>query len=139
MHTITATATDSGGAGGSDTIGITVGSPSTMHVGDLDGVGLQVRSKWEATVTITVHDQADQPLANATVAGTWSAGATGGAECTTDGNGQCSVVKGNLKVDVTSVTFTVDSVTLAGYSYAPAENHDPDGDSDGTTIIVSAP
>ena len=74
---------------------------------------------------------------NATVAGTWSAGATGGAECITDGNGQCNVVKGNLKFSVPSVTFTVDSVALAGYSYAPAANHDPDGD--GTAVTVFAP
>jgi hypothetical protein len=139
VHTVTATATDSGGASGSDSVGITVGNPPAAHVGDLDGVGAPVRSKWEATVTITVHDQDDNPLANAAVAGTWSSGAKGGAECTADANGQCNVVKGNLKLTVTSVTFTVDSVTLAGYSYAPAANHDPDGDSDGTTITVSAP
>jgi hypothetical protein len=139
VHTVTAEVTDSGGASGSDTIGLTVGSPPVVHVGDLDGVGLQVRNKWEATVTITVHDQNETPLANAVVAGTWSDGATGGAECTTDGSGQCSVSKGNLKFDVTSVTFTVDGVTLAGYSYAPAANHDPDGDSDGTAITVPAP
>jgi len=139
VHTITATATDSGGASGSDTVGITVGNPPAVHVGDLDGIGQPVRSRWEATVTITVHDQNHSPLANATVAGTWSAGATGGAECTTGANGQCSVTKGNLKFSVASVTFTVDSVTLAGYSYVPTSNHDPDGDSDGTSIVVSAP
>jgi protocatechuate 3,4-dioxygenase beta subunit len=139
VHTITATATDSGGASGSDTVGITVGNPPVVHVGDLDGVGQPVRSKWEATVTITVHDQNHNPLANATVAGTWSAGATGGAECTADGSGQCSVAKGNLKFSVPSVTFTVDSVTHATNTYTPADNHDPDGDSDGTSITVLQP
>jgi hypothetical protein len=139
VHTITATATDLGGANGSDSVGITVGNPPAVHVGDLDGVGQPVRSKWEATVTITVHDQSHNPLANAAVAGTWSAGATGGAECITDGSGQCSVVKGNLKFDVASVTFTVDNVTHTSYAYVPADNHDPDGDSDGTSITVSAP
>jgi PKD repeat protein len=139
VHTITAQVTDSGGATGSEAVGITVGSPPAAHVGDLDGVGAPVRSKWEATVTITVHDQDHTPLANATVAGTWSGGAKGGAECTTDASGQCTVTKGNLKFDVSTVTFTVDSVTLAGYAYAPGDNHDPDGDSDGTSITVSAP
>jgi PKD repeat protein len=139
VHTVTAEVTDSGGDSGSDTIGITVGSPPSSHVGDLDGASALVRNKWEATVTITVHDQNENPLANATVAGTWSAGATGGAECTTDGSGQCRVVKGNLKASVISVTFTVDGVTRAGYSYAPADNHDPDGESDGTSITVSSP
>ena len=110
-----------------------------VHVGDLDGVGVTVRRKWEAEVTITVDDREHNPVANAIVAGTWSNGTTGGAECTTDGSGQCSVVKGNLKFDVTSVTFAVDSVTHSSYAYAPAQNHDPDGDSNGTRITVSAP
>jgi hypothetical protein len=120
-------------------VGITVGNPPTVHVGNLDGVGAPVRNKWEATVTITVHDSNEGATSGALVEGTWSGGATGGAFCTTDANGQCSVTKGNLKFSVPSVTFTVDSVSLAGYSYAPAANHDPDVDSDGTSITVSAP
>jgi hypothetical protein len=135
VHTITATVTDSGGASGSESVGITVGNPPSVHVGDLDGVGAPVRSKWEATVTITVHDSNEGATSSALVEGAWSGGATGGAFCTTDANGQCSVTKGNLKFSVSSVTFTVDSVSLAGYSYAPAANHDPDGGS----ITVSAP
>jgi hypothetical protein len=138
-HTITATATDSDDASGSDTVGITVGNPPSVHVGDLEGVSAPVRSKWEATVTITVHDQNHTPLVNATVAGTWSNGAKGGSECTTDGSGQCSVVKGNLKYSVASVTFTVEGVALTGYDFAPDANHDPDGDSDGTSIPVDQP
>jgi len=137
-YTVVLTVTDDGGATDTDTQNVPVGNIPTMHVGDLEGIGQAVRSKWEATVTITVHEQDHTPLANAVVAGTWSSGATGGAVCTTDGSGQCSVTVGNLKFDVTSVTFTVDSVTLAGYSYAPADNHDPDG-GDGTSITVYAP
>jgi hypothetical protein len=30
-------------------------------------------------------------------------------------------------------------VTLAGYLYLPALNHDPDGNSNGTTIVISPP
>jgi hypothetical protein len=37
---------------------------------------------------------------------------------------------------VTSVTFRIISVEKAGYPYNPAANHDPDGDSDGTVIVV---
>jgi translation initiation factor IF-2 len=36
------------------------------------------------------------------------------------------------------VTFTVDTITLSGATYAPADNHDPDGDSSGTVITVSS-
>ena len=35
--------------------------------------------------------------------------------------------------------FKVNNVTLAGNTYNSSANHDPDGDSNGTTIIVSQP
>jgi hypothetical protein len=63
----------------------------------------------------------------------------GGAECTTNASGQCDVIKGNLKFEVPSVTFTVDSVAHPSYAYAWVDNHDPDGNSDGTIITVYAP
>jgi hypothetical protein len=37
------------------------------------------------------------------------------------------------------VTFTVTKVEHAWYTYDPASNTDPDGDSDGTVIVVSMP
>jgi hypothetical protein len=37
------------------------------------------------------------------------------------------------------VTFTVSNVTLAGNTYNAGGNHDPDGSSNGTTIIVLKP
>jgi hypothetical protein len=111
----------------------------SIHIGDLDGTGTPVRTKWQATVTILVHDQDEAEVANAVVTGTWSGGATGIAECTTDANGTCEVVKNNLKDSVSSVTFAVDSVALSGYTYSASANHDPDGSSNGTTITVSRP
>ena len=94
------------------------------------------RSRWNVTVAITIHDAAGDPVANAVVEGTWSAGAKGGTSCTTDASGQCDVLKSNIKASVSSVTFTVDTVTLAGSTYDPGANNDPDGNSDGTTITV---
>jgi hypothetical protein len=90
-------------------------------------------------VSITVHDTSENPVANATVDGSWSAGANGGASCETGSNGQCSVTKRNIKGNVASVTFTVDNVTHASYTYDPGANHDPDGDSNGTSITVASP
>lgn len=111
-----------------------------MHVGDLDGASAQGnRNRWDATVTIMVHDANENPLADATLSGTWSQGASGSDTCVTDVDGVCSVTKRNLKGSVSSVTFTVDTVTHASASYAPEVNHDPDGDSDGTGISVSSP
>jgi hypothetical protein len=37
------------------------------------------------------------------------------------------------------VTFTVSNVTLAGNTYNASANHDPDGDSNGTSITVLQP
>jgi protocatechuate 3,4-dioxygenase beta subunit len=113
------------------------GGGAPIHVGDLDGAGAPApRNRWNATVTVTVHDEDENPVANASVSGTWSNGTTGSGSCTTNANGQCSVTKTNLLLTVPSVDFTVDNVTLAGSTYEPGSNHDPDGDSNGTTITV---
>ena len=141
-HTVTATATDTIGQAGSDSNNVTVDNvpDPTLHVGDLDGSSADAsRGRWDATVTITVHEAGENPVANATVSGAWSAGATGSSSCTTNGSGQCSVTKGSIKGSVSSVVFTVDSVTHSTLAYSPGSNHDPDGDSNGTTITVNKP
>jgi hypothetical protein len=65
----------------------------------------------------------------------------GGAvvSCTTDGSGQCSITLSNINKRINSVTLTVNSVSAAGCDYAAGDNHDPDGDSDGTTIVIVSP
>ena len=37
------------------------------------------------------------------------------------------------------MTFTVVNVTHATFTYKSADNHDPDGDSNGTAITLSRP
>jgi hypothetical protein len=103
-------------------------------VADLDGSSVLLDSKgnWEATVTITVHNTDGIPFENATVAGSWG-------NCTTDGSGQCTLTSGLLRKNKSTTTFTVDDVARDLYTYTPASNTDPDGDSDGTTIIVAKP
>jgi len=120
----TATATPAGG---------------TMHVGDLDGSSVSGGSTWNATVTITVHDASENPVAGAVVTGSWSAGTTGSGTCTTNASGQCSITKTGIRNTSNSVTFTVTNVTKSGSSYNSAANHDPDGDSNGTVIIIAKP
>lgn len=34
------------------------------------------------------------------------------------------------------MTFTATAVSATGQAYVPAANHDPDSDSDGTSIVV---
>lgn len=115
------------------------GVTNTMHVGDLDAASTKQGTKWTANVTITVHDANHNPLANATVTGNWSNGATGTASCTTGSNGQCSVNKSGIRGGKSSVTFTVNNVTRSSYTYASASNHDPDGSSNGTRIVIPKP
>jgi hypothetical protein len=110
-----------------------------MHIGDLDGNGVQDGGRWNAFVEITVLDADNLPVANATVSGSWSSGANGAGSCITNASGQCTVVKNNIRNNVSSVTFTVDEVVAAGNTYDPGSNTDPDGDSNGTTIVVAHP
>jgi hypothetical protein len=78
-------------------------------------------------------------LSNVKVGGAWSNGASGTAACATNSNGQCTVSKGAISKRNGSVTFTVASVTHATLTYNSSDNHDPDGDSNGTTITVARP
>jgi PKD repeat protein len=141
IYTVVLTVTDNGGAEDSDTQEITVTQvTSTMHVGDIDSsTSPSNGGKWNATLTFTVHDAGEGAVAGATVSGTWIAGASGSGSCTTDASGQCSFTLSNISRKSSSATFTVNSVTAAGYVYDSAANHDPDGDSNGTTITVTKP
>lgn len=107
---------------------------SSMHIGDLDGSSSGSR-RWTANVTITVHDSAENPVANATVYGQWSYRSTS-ANCTTDGAGKCTVTLNYIRNNLSNVTFTVNDVVKSGYTYDSGSNHDPDGDSSGSSITV---
>jgi hypothetical protein len=120
------------------TVTITV-TQATKHVGDLDGSAIPRTSTWRATVMVTVHDQDHAPLEGAVVAGAWTVtnGSTVNA-CTTDAAGQCEVTS-TYGLGRTQVTFTVNDLSGAGGAYVAADNHDPDGDSDGTSITILRP
>jgi serine protease AprX len=140
-HTVVLTVTDNGGATATDQVAITVNPapPPTppMHVGDLDrSAALKKGGSWTATVTIAVHDGSHAPVSGVVVSGSWSDGTTG--QCTTNASGACSLTK-SLGKRVSSVTFTVTSLSRSGYVYQASANHDPDGDSTGTAITVTRP
>jgi len=125
----------SGNSDYSETASATTFAGSTtysMHVGELVGSGIPVRSKWEATVTITVHNEYHGALEGVLVTGTWSYG--GEATCTTNAVGKCSVINYNLKVS--SINFEVTNLALNGYIYLPEANHDPVRNEDGRTFIT---
>jgi Zn-dependent metalloprotease len=103
-----------------------------IHVGDLDGSPTTVRKNWNATVTITVHNES-HALVNVngiTVTGNWSGGTTGTSSCTTI-SGQCSVKSSNMNSKKSSVTFTVTNLSGgSGYNYISTDN-------DETGVVVA--
>jgi subtilase family protein len=108
-----------------------------LHVSDLDGLSSAApRNRWTADVTVTVQDDEGQPVPGALVSGQWSNGTSGSPTCSTAGTGRCSLSKGNLKGGVGSVTLTIANVAHADFDYLPGANGDPDGDSNGTVIVV---
>ncbi|MEP6637927.1 MAG: Ig-like domain-containing protein [Chloroflexota bacterium] len=120
------------------TVSITVAPQILLHVGDLDG-SKKAGTSWTATVSILVHNVADAPFSGVTVNGTWSTGATGAVSCRSAATGLCSVTKTGIVNTTASVTFSITSLVLTKAAYVPASNHDPDGDSTGTVIVVSKP
>ena len=94
-----------------------------MHVASLAS-SRQVNGKsgWRATVRIGIADANGQPVANAAVSGAWSAGYTGSASCTTATDGTCSVTTPKLNISVSSVTFSVTSVTRGTDTYDAGAN-----------------
>jgi PKD repeat protein len=131
-YTVTLTVTDDDGLTDTETMALTV-TTTQSHVGDLDGTGTQGQGTWTATVTATVHDTIEASLANAVLTGYWSVGGTG--SCTTDTFGQCTVAR-SMPNSTPKVTFSVGSVTHSTKTYVPSQNHDPDGDSTGTSIVL---
>ena len=117
-------------------------TPTPIRVADLDGVSVQADSdEWQATVTITVFDAGQNPVDDAKVFAIWSNGKS--VNCTTAANGQCSLTSDKFKnAEVSSISFTVTDVThdeVLIFNYQPANNADPEGDSDGTTSTVGKP
>jgi hypothetical protein len=141
VHAINARAVDSASGVGSDSNSVTVDNQpdAYLHVGDLDGAKTQVRNKWTATVTIAIHDDAHGPVSQATVTGTWSDGASGTSSCTTTASSTCEVSLSGISNKVASVRFTVNNVTHNTLIYQPEANHEEEGDSDGTSIVVPPP
>ena len=135
-------AADGDGTGGSFSIDLFTGpvgaaSGGTLHVGDLDRLATTLSAtRWRAKVTITVHDGQHHALAGATVTGLWTGNVTD--TCVTNQNGKCSVIQRYARKK-TSVLFAVTNLQSTGDTYQSSSNHDPDADSNGTSISVSRP
>ena len=93
------TVKDEGGLQSSDLCIVSVtpiiqAAPVKIHSGDLNGKKTEgSRGRWNAVVTITVHDESEQAVGGVLVTGHWSAGISGSDQCTTGtaGPGQCEI------------------------------------------------
>jgi PKD repeat protein len=146
MYTVSLTVTDDDGAGSTTSQNVTLtspGAPGTMHVGDLLPMSTNEGKTWSAIAAVLVHDENHNPVGLATVTGTWSAGLPFISACETESDplvdGDCLVTSTLIPKKVGSVTFAVGNSSHGSLTYAPGDNHDADGDSDGTTITVRKP
>jgi hypothetical protein len=116
-------------------------APVSIHVADLAGSSAAANGNdWQATVTITVVDDGQSPVAEATVAGSWSLDPAAPVTCATDDSGQCSLTSNGVNQNQRdSLTFIVTEISHVTFVYDATGNADPDGDSDGTTITINKP
>lgn len=128
------TVADPSGAKATATVTVTVEPAATnvVYVSDLDGKVVTKSSRWQAQVAISVLDSSGRGVAGVSVSGTWSDGKSFAG--TTDSNGRATALSAWRHKSIGSVEFTVTNVAHADYD--PAANRDPDGDSNGTGIIV---
>jgi hypothetical protein len=114
--------------------------PATpVHVGDLDASSASGKGSWTAKVAIWVHASDESLVGGVTVTGAWSGGYSGTISCMTDSSGRCQVATGDVAKKNGSVDFAVSKLDKAGYAYQSSSNHDPDGDSNGTSMTVNKP
>jgi hypothetical protein len=115
-------------------------------VADLDGTSIRGEGgRWLAQVTVTIHNASHQPAPGATVSGTFvQGGQSWPGSCTTasggTGVGTCPLRPSGLTYfpsGAGKASFTVTGISATSLTYAPAHNHDPDGDSNGTTIEIA--
>lgn len=147
-YTVNAQMMDSRGNTASDSNNATITPPNSIHIGDLDDASVQAGGpNWSARVTVLVHDLNEAPVAGATVymdvTRTSKAGGTvtDPLTCVTGGNGLCTIARTvNENQYENDVTFTVTDVTNPPADpYDSGLNHDPDGESNGTTLVVGQP
>ena len=138
-HTVTALATDDAGESSSDSVSVTVDNVlvSSVHVADLEAdAATEGKKHWIADVTIAVRDDAGGPVVGATVNGSWSGGLTGSASVVTGADGRATVSSDRIHEKSGSATWTVVGISHPSLIYAPSDNNDADGDSDGTAVTV---
>jgi subtilisin family serine protease len=116
-----------------------------VHVGDVDvsvtfSASLpRAYSRYNYSQSVLVHNDQHQPIAGVLVRYQLNDPLYVNF-CTTDATGRCgSFGNFTIKKNIRTWTFSVIALELYNSTYLSAFNHDPDGDSNGTTLIVALP
>ena len=112
--------------------------PSGNHIGDLDAMPTgSAGNSWTSTLTVTVHGADEFAVSGVMVdiVADYGAGSTP-LSCMTNGAGSCTTAELLVHKKNGSVAYTVQSLSIG---YSPQDNHDPDGDSDGSSAQVGKP
>ncbi len=112
-------------------------APVFLHVGDIEAI----TQGNKAQVTVFVHNTAPHvPMAGVTVTGQWSGGDYPSpvyVTCQpTNAAGACVFISNNV-TPPKSVIFSVSGMSAPNATYSPVRNHDADGDTNGTSVLVS--
>jgi subtilisin family serine protease len=123
---------DIGAALGSTTCGAPPPPPSggTMHVGDIVVTAKRKGKTSSATATVSVLDANGNAVSSANVTGTWFVNNDpwNTKSATTSGSGVATVNSGSGRFpSLTLLTFCVDAVTHASFTYADDPNQTCDG------------
>ena len=111
----------------------------TIHVADLDGSAAWVNmDQWQQTVTITLRDEHQTRIGGAAISGIWSNGG-GEVSCFTESNGECTLESPLALNGVSQITFTVSGIEHDTLAYAPTDDIDFDGDSNGSSLMIDRP
>lgn len=109
-----------------------------MHVSDLDAAVQNNGRTWLAQVGVTASMQNGQPLAGARVHGWWTYenGRVEHVECMTDAQGSCTLATNEIRKRQGKVIFEVRDIVANQMVYNPQANTDPDGDTNGSEVLI---
>ena len=111
-----------------------------MHIGDLDGSQERQQEQLVGGGNgCGANNSNHGAVSGALVTGTLSGAATGSRSCTTNGSGTCQISVSNLRKRDASATFTVTGITASGATYTSGNNHDVDGGTNGTSVVITKP
>ncbi|MBA3533307.1 MAG: pilus assembly protein [Ardenticatenales bacterium] len=83
-------------------------TPLPPHIASITSTKSASGGGWRAVITITMHDENHQPVSGEDVSGYWQLGGFGLAECTTGGNGSCTITE-DINNSEKVATFLVQS------------------------------